>query len=956
MFARLWWKEARQTWPVWAFLAFVGLASQGLVRLLAGSGQEEGCILIAGLVAVIYLFLIAAASFAGEREGGTLGLLDALPVDRLRLWGAKASFTLATTLALGFLLWLSSVAYMGFVPYLFRITASGMLWGLVALGWGLLWSTLLGNALQAAVLAMASLSATLTALVNLQDGPTTEAAPALLGIALATAVASAFAFVRTGPPRWERRRDRPAPAPAPREDATPAPAEPAATRRPRLWTYSVGRLAWEARRQILAESKMLIAVALVAAMFYRVTEGDRSGSMGIPLLAMAILALMTGVATFNAENRGRTHRFLDQHGARPGMVWAVKVLMWWAATAMLWVLVQFPNLLKLRSGHIPFALNGWPDVFELWRAFGMIVGALTIPYAVGALCGMVFRRGIVAGCIALVVVIALGMVLGMSTSVGIMDPSWLTYVVVAILAVSWAWSGDWLRFAPGAGKWARLALWCGLAVAALVPAYIGGRAWDVPVLPAEQMRATFDPERFGRPSPPDEDAAPLYREAERAVMQAEGPVLAGDSPLRWPFDIRASETVRDKLLADLGAAAWLEKIEPALAMLRRASLLPNLDFEDPRKATIFTAPPEPSYTNLVTPLVVSARVRLGRGDLEGSWREVETLLRMARQYSRVRGWTYFGIEPLAVGLAMEWASDPKQTAASLERALASYRSLPRGYTPADRARLDRNAFVNMTDLPQDDLIEQHLRGYGPKRKVSMTEALEARVMTTPWEMARARKVYDLLAASWIQMLGDRPYADLSLEPGPRGVGWRTLPLDSNRNLTIQRAGESPIVLGPGELARLEGTTPTVRLDLPWRDGMRYPRIEAERRALAMVLRLRLYQARHDGDLPRSLSELPPWEPNDGSPTYAVDPFSGREFGYIPSSGQALITLADMAHQGYAPMNDRSLLKPSDGYWLLYSVGPDLHDERAARNLDNLQAGDLVYPLKDGVKPPAAGAP
>ena len=28
MFARLWWKEARQTWPVWGFLALVGAAIQ----------------------------------------------------------------------------------------------------------------------------------------------------------------------------------------------------------------------------------------------------------------------------------------------------------------------------------------------------------------------------------------------------------------------------------------------------------------------------------------------------------------------------------------------------------------------------------------------------------------------------------------------------------------------------------------------------------------------------------------------------------------------------------------------------------------------------------------------------------------------------------------------------------------------------------------------------------------
>ncbi|OJW07003.1 MAG: hypothetical protein BGO49_27540 [Planctomycetales bacterium 71-10] len=923
MFARLWWKEARQTWPAWGFLACVGLALQGLVRLLAGEGQEEGYVVIAGLVAVIYLFLIAAAVFAGEREAGTLGMLDALPIDRLRLWGAKASFALGTTLALGLLLWLSAVAYMGFVPNLFRITGAALIWGGVALGWGLLWSAVLGNAMHAAVLAMASLGATLAALVNLQEGPTTEAAPLLIAIGLATAAASAFAFVRTGPPRWEPHRARPVPEAVERAEAS---ATAAVARRPaRAWTYSVGRLAWETWRQVRMELKVLLAVALGGLAFNRLTEWNRQSFSEILVIATAFVAMMTGISTFNGENRGRTHRFLDQHGVRPGVAWAVKLVIWWSTMIALCGLVHVRNLRWL------------PDV---WRAPGIygagtivagVLGGLTFPFALGTLCGMVFRRGIMAGSIAVVGLIVLGYFLGASLALGIAGPFVFLYPALALLAVSWAWSGDWLRFAPGFGKWARLALWCGAAAAVLVSGYIGGRAWDVPTLPADQAQSLFQPESFGQPSPPDEDAAPLYREAERLVL-----AVAGSAP-----------------------ADRSEKVDSALAIVRKAALLPNCDYEDPRKATIFTLPQEPSYAHLVNLLSDSARARLGRGDLDGSWDEVETLLRMARQYSKVRGWAYFSIEPQAVGLAMEWAADPGQTAASLERALASYRSLPGGFTPADRARLDRNAFRNTANLPQDDLIDLYLRGYVPRRKkVDTTEAIGARILTTPWEMARARKVYDLLAGSWIQMLGDRPYAALPLEPGPHGMGWRALPLDSHRTLTLRSARETVGLLGPAELSGFEASTPIVRLDLPGKDGVRYPRIEAERRALAMVLRLRLYQARHDGALPHSLDELPPplGSRNSDDDPERHDPFAGDRFGYIPSSGQPLIPLADMPSQGYTSVIDRRILKPSDGCWLLYSVGPDLKDERAARNLGNMQVGDLVYPLKDGVKPPAAGAP
>ena len=105
MVARLWWKDARQFWPIWALLAAVALGRAGaraplwLRRGPAGRDGRGGA-----LWACLYGFAVAAAAFAGERENRTLGLLDALPVERWRLWLAKSSFALASTLALGLVL------------------------------------------------------------------------------------------------------------------------------------------------------------------------------------------------------------------------------------------------------------------------------------------------------------------------------------------------------------------------------------------------------------------------------------------------------------------------------------------------------------------------------------------------------------------------------------------------------------------------------------------------------------------------------------------------------------------------------------------------------------------------------------------------------------------------------------------------------------------------------------
>lgn len=934
MFARLWWKEARQTWPVWAFLACVGLGLQGFIRLLVGPGPIDGYGPTAGVVTVIYLFLVAAAAFAGERENGTLGLLDALPVDRLRLWGAKASFALATTFALGALLSLSALAYTGYVPQLGSVTIMSVVWGLLALGWGLFWSAVLGNALHAAVLAMASLGATLVALVNLQEGPSTEAAPALLLVGLATAAASALAFIRGGPPRWEGRRGRPAPS------AVQAPSLAANVdgRRPsNVWTSSVGRLVWETWRQILSESRVLLAVAAGAIAFYYLSGWHRAGSPEILILVMATLGVMTGVATFNGENPGRTHRFLYQHGARPGVAWGVKVLMWWAATATLWAVVLMPGLMKLWAFGLPGNILGYGPGPIVVAA----LGALSIPFAIGALCGMVFRRGILAGSIAVVAAIVLAIVFGAALAARLMEPVALPCVALTMLAVTWAWSGDWLRYAPGIGKWARLALWCGLGLAVLVPSYIASRAWVEPTLTADEARNLFQTERFLHARVEGEDAAPLYREAERLVMRVGPAVLADGADADWHFDVRSPKAAKAMPVTDPGVVAWLEKVEPALAIVRKASRLPDCAYEDLRKATIFRWPDEPALYLMTTPLALSAQARLARGDLDGAWGEIETMLRMARQYSTVRGRTYFAIEPVAVGLAVQWAADPRQTAESLERALAAFRVLPPGATPADRARVERIAFQNTTALSREDIMEEYYRGYGPNYRLSTLDALRTRLLTTPWELARARKVYDLLAGVWIQTLRNRPYPELAR---PSGAG------DTSSWLAFR-----PETYRSPHLQALVDTTPAVQLAEPGGELAPYPSIEAGRRVLGLVLKLRLYQARHDGSLPHTLNELPPAEPGAESTTDLIDPYSGKVFGYIRSSGQPLLPLAEILHEGNIQADDHSLVKPSDGCWLLYSVGPDLLDDRAWHNLDNMRRGDLVYPLKEGVKPPSAGS-
>ena len=73
MYARLWWKDARQFWPIWVFLALAAAVMQGLLLHYLGQDARHGALgCLALICASLYAFATGAAAFAGEQEAGTL--------------------------------------------------------------------------------------------------------------------------------------------------------------------------------------------------------------------------------------------------------------------------------------------------------------------------------------------------------------------------------------------------------------------------------------------------------------------------------------------------------------------------------------------------------------------------------------------------------------------------------------------------------------------------------------------------------------------------------------------------------------------------------------------------------------------------------------------------------------------------------------------------------------------
>src|SRR5262245_41632889 len=331
MLSRLWWKEVRQFWPIWVFLTLAAVVTQVLVLYYFGKDARTGILVVFAMGwTCLYAFAVAAAAFSGEREARTLSLLDTLPVTRWKVWVAKWSFALLTTIGLG--LGLLSIAWLGTQRWEIGPTSFGwaVFAGLVILvevvGWGLFWSALLKSALAAAVLAICTTMLAIPVLdvIRNLDRELSMARPVQLAVAVAATLASALFFIRSGPPRrpvlgraFRVRRVRRAESPDEAEALVPRSA----------WLHAAHSLAWQTLREIRRVWWRIVLVGLVlpSLLWQLLPALDTYLFMGFLALGAGIMA---GVSVFGSENRQQTQRFLAHHGVSPGLTWVVKMMVW----------------------------------------------------------------------------------------------------------------------------------------------------------------------------------------------------------------------------------------------------------------------------------------------------------------------------------------------------------------------------------------------------------------------------------------------------------------------------------------------------------------------------------------------------------------------------------------------------------------------------------------------------
>lgn len=914
MVVRLWWKELRVFWPLCAFELALAVVAQWVALRVSDAPWRRGDLTLLALSWVaLYAFAVSAAAFAGEREHQTMRWLDILPVDRRTLWYGKTSFALISTFVLAIVLIV--VAALGAeegdgnaLEYAVRLMGFCSLL-VEAVAWGLFWSSLSRHVLPAAALAVVCVgivSGFLADRAVFKFNDLDRTAPLRLALAAVLLIASWCVLIRRPSGRSVRVR-------APRVSLSGA----LGGMRPSRGHSSLRSLLWQTRREALAGWFGSLLLGVVPPILMSVWA-ERLVPEFFAIFG-GLASLLAGVSVFQPDNRARSQRFYVYHGVSPAKTWWVKTSVWF-------VLVAVPAVVVL-------------GVFTQWAGVRTIaLLSVAFAFATGVLAGHVIRRGITAA------VVGVGLLLILLTPyVSLVAfsafPIWLlAFPPLILLGASWAWTGDWMLERPG--RWVRLGANLAVPFFGLFAGQAAYRAWSIPDLgPLPAPSATVWPQL-----PADQDAAEIYRAAHRALA----PVV---SPSAAPAEfVKTEDEIARVLLGGWDPDAktvvsWWQANQEAIRLVRKGARLAGGNFRTARTLDIESGEATGHYLSLARLMALDAREREFRGDLRGAWDDVRAVLDMARQLSEgadvARFYSAASVEMRGLEMGLVWAAASGQTRerlhAALDELLARQERLPLG----DTIKVEAGIFERTLSLSTEELRRVLATVVRPRSVGRLSFALLSWALVNPWERQRALRAGRLYVRSTLE------HADL--DPWQRSGD-----LTTSGYLSVVKG--STRAFSPADIDHAFTSTPFLRY-FGWSHGSLMFRVDqnvADRRALVLMLAIRAWQLEHDGQAPERLEELIPSELT----SLPVDPYSGNPFGYRRSMGQGVLPLGTRASRVFGAAGKPVVLS-QPGQWLLYSVGPDRHDDGGMSSGPSEQAnGDLVYPIPgptSGVPEPAADA-
>lgn len=956
MIRALMWKEYREHRAIWVTLAIGGGAClYGLSRLLGPvwglsyHSAHESLQSVAVLLAWTYGLVCGSMLLAGEQEAGTLTFLDMMPLYRIELWLVKCLF--------GLLLLLAQVAVlMGFVaglgitetPRQFLAILLAMLFlGLFSMSWSLLFSARGQNVLnviglsfvgQLAALLVAAIGFLLVAFLLVFIGfgrvPGTRLVfGCLAGLVLTAAPVAGSARLFA---RLDRQRGRFGVSSRRRPEEMSA------------WA-SWGRLLWLSYLQMRRLLIGLMIFALMMGLLLLI-----AGPVAWPGLTL-LIGVLCGVTVWSDEQVSASFRFLGDQRFPLGRVWLVKVGMRFTLAVAAAVVVLLPSLIlafihRMESqspdprgfffadvlhSDLIGAIVPVETYLSLWLLYG---------FTAGQLWGMLFRKSLVAGAVALgtaglLVCLWVPSLLGMGLHL------WqVAGVPLMLLLAGWlltpAWAADRLRARTtiarlglpllAAGLWTAAGLWYRIA--------------EIPDAPEPFDLAAF---KAGIP-PMDNDKNPAgmalsgaWRQVEH--MSQELQVKRDHEPL-FPPDLRQGDNL-DTFLFEVNTALhrgwpkrssdselgkWLDVKfqEKWYGELRDVVNLPLGAVESLTQRTINDKIPHEWWTVALLNPILAARglQQQARGDPQTFVDNLRISLAVSRNLQNLAPPNVIlgarQAESIGIAALDRWLEELKDHSELLEGVrdilLQHEAQLP------DETNGEKVAYLlarNSLEQVPDKLIDQQLVHTAHPKPVERSERREAEVYATalfwriPWEHERHLRILRLA------------FQDLP----ERGQ------LPSRQLLQAYLYGGHALT-----------------------DLVISPRMPRGKRALAQLhaaqlkVALRLYQARNHKKLPPTLDDLVPHY----LPAIPLDPFDGKPFRYRITQHEEPNGFGDVflrsppaaaAAPGGNPFaHDVPPPKPVPaGQAILWSVGEDGSDDggmRQGRHRNHLAhfQEDLIY--------------
>jgi hypothetical protein len=947
----LMWKEYREHRAIWLSLAIVGGAGlYALSRLipalwgLSYDATRDSLQSVTVLFAWVYGLVCGSMLMANEVETGAMTFLEQLPVRRLELWLVKCLFgllllALQVAVLIGFIL----VLGISETPRHFLATVLAMIYfGLLALAWGMLFSARGENVLNVIGLAIVGqltgvvatllLFFLLTAPLLLMGWRETEIVKdafvclAPLGLLVVPFLGSARLFTRLDCLR-RNRSDRN----VKQRETLP------------MWSSWL-RLLWLSYARM---RRLLLGLTFVALLFGLALPW--LGPLGWPTLTL-LLGILCGVTVWSDEQFSASFRFLGDQRFPLGRVWLVKVGSRFALAVFIAFVLLTPSLVLALIHHFTQpSSERLPFVVDLLHCdlLGPIVPVwlylslwLLYGFATGQLCGLLFRKSLVAGTVSLGTATLL-VCLWVPSLLGMGLHFWqIASVPMPLLMASWllmpAWTADRLL---ARGTFVRV--FSALFVAGLWTA--GGIGYRIAEIPNEPE--PFDMSAFvaGVPSL-DEKSNPAGLEIRGAWKQVEErtaqlSVPRAGKPLLSDVRTEGGKFTFDREIDAVLQHGWPKDASPALG-----------DWLN----TIFQ-PPNAWYSVLLT----ASRQPLGAVE---DTKLITVHTRLYPDWSRLSS---LNRVLAARGLQRQAEGDPHVFLDNLRISLALSRNF-RNHTRPILAQIGLGGEVSVLEsaldrwldkLPNDAAVLEQLRDLlleheAQRPKVADVPKAQYLIAQNSLESESAQLIESELRGGAAAAQQREELRQAQCEAA--ALFWR-IPWEHERHARILRMAARDEPLKHSRIVQWGGT---VLGNLIWRMGGD----RSDKHSLVVLhaaqlkAALRLYQAKNGGRLPATLKELTPHY----LPAIPIDPYDGRPFRYRISSGEQLVWPKESAlDRGRVQVGPDKGVQPPKlfdepkrpvlaGQAILWSVGLDGRDHGGKRQ----EAGsgfssansDLIYLL------------